>query len=315
MVLSQVSQPKYITALAKVCSSATMGRTRYDEISERTELRCGLWVSRDDIKAYRTENSPFILTNEMQGHPIEVKPGGYSSIKWTPTAGTPITVRFNGLTCALPENQLQSRAVSFTEYGIDILDASGNPLRRYNTEATIPRSSLRPKSDKRIQQLWEAVRSELGHEIEHSTPFRSSLTLMRQGVGPLPSNAVEEDPKQNRPPNIEDANYLIYHFLNERFSQSGIFRTISRERVPDSTEDLQEFVKFCKRDEYINLPYTSYWLEKLDREAPFIAILARNIRAFRTCEKRAVSTYVEAQKRKWNETKYFIGPREDLRCV
>ncbi|QKX57257.1 uncharacterized protein TRUGW13939_04365 [Talaromyces rugulosus] len=90
-VLSQMSQPLYITTLAKVCNSAIVGRRRFDEISGSTELKCGLWVSRDRIKAYRTENSPFILTNEMQGHPIEVKLEGHSSIKWKTTAGSSIT--------------------------------------------------------------------------------------------------------------------------------------------------------------------------------------------------------------------------------
>jgi hypothetical protein len=58
----------------------------------------------------------------------------------------------------------------------------------------------------------------------------------------------------------------------------------------DSTEDLQESVKFYKRDKLINFPYTPYWLRRLDREALFITILARNIKIYQTYSKKTIST-------------------------
>ncbi|KAL4782839.1 hypothetical protein BJX76DRAFT_368837 [Aspergillus varians] len=227
--LNSIPQPEYFKALARVCNPAGRHKKRYDGITEATELRSGLWVARQEIQAYRTELSP------------RIKPNGEIKIKWLTSGGAKRTLTMESPRCAIPQTGVQSRALSFTEHGIDI------PWEKEPPTATLPRWMFKSKNGQLLQELWRAVRSELGHKT----------------------------PRQNRPPRVHDANFLLYNFLNERFPNGDV----------TSTEDLREFVN-------------AKWLDMLDRPHPFIAILAPNIRAYRSCKTQKTYPY----------TVFYVGP-------
>lgn len=134
----------------------------------------------------------------------------------------------------------------------------------------------------------------------------------RNGVGLVSSSSRTEIPKQNRPPKIKEANYRLYHFLIERFPNSGICHTASREKDPASTEDLKAFVDFCKRKEYSTHPYSAKWLEMLDRPRPLVAILAPNIRVYQSCNKRITYPPSSRPGGHFTEIIFEIGPCEPL---
>lgn len=86
-------------------------------------------------------------------------------------------------------------------------------------------------------------------------------------------------------PKSNDVTFLLVGFLKERFPNGGLFRTASRDKFPDSTEDLQGFVKFCERSEYIGHPNSERWCSLLGRAKPITAVLEPNISLYRDCGK------------------------------
>jgi hypothetical protein len=205
-VLNSIPQPDYLKALSRVCNSTGRRKKRFDGLTEATELRSGLWVPRQEIQAYRAELSPRVQTKDLQGFPIEIKPNGELKIKWLTSTGAKRTLTIEIPRCALPKNGFESSAVSFTEHGIDVLDASGRALRPYEPWenepplATIPRWTFKSKNGQLLQELWEVVRSELGHGIPANRI--TAVPSRRNGVGLVPSNSEVENPRQNKPPRV-----------------------------------------------------------------------------------------------------------------
>ena len=220
-LLSKVPGHTYMEALARVCNSIGRHKKRFDAITVRTEVQSGLWVPRKVIQAYRAELSPRVETEDMQGFPVEIKPNGVIKIKWLTQAGIQKTVTIDGLEYAIPQNGFECCSLSFTEHGIDIVDANGGPIRPYEPweksppSATLPRWKFKSKEGQLVQELWEAVRSVLGDNAPADRI--KAVPKKRNGIRLIPSNSTTETPKQDRPPNIKDANYLLYHFLIERF--------------------------------------------------------------------------------------------------
>lgn len=312
-VIDSLPQSDYLKALGRVCKKTSRRKRRYDGIGEKTEMRSGLWVSRKDIQARRVELSPRVKTKDLQGFPVEIKPNSEIKIKWLTSGGRERTLTVESPRCAVPQNGRQTRAISFTEHGIDIVDANGVALRpcepweKEPPKATLPRWAFKSKNGQLLQELWESVRSELRLSIP-SDRIRG-LPPRINGVGLVPSNSATETPRQNKPPRVQDANFLLYNFLNERFPSGGVFRTISRAKDKTSTEDLQEFVKFCRRPQNVHHPYSAKWLNMLDRPRPFIAILAPNIRAYMRCEIQKTYPYISGSSRHFTETVFHLGPR------
>ena len=106
---------------------------------------------------------------------------------------------FNNICCATPQTGQQSRAISFNEHGVDIVDASGTPMRPYEpwerepSLATLPRWAFKSKDGQELQELWEAVRSKLGYE--RPADRIQGVPKKRNGVGLVPSNSQTELPK------------------------------------------------------------------------------------------------------------------------
>lgn len=157
----------------------------------------------------------------MQGFPVEIKPNGVIKVKWLTREGLKRTVTIDGLGYAIPQNGLECRFLSFTEHGIDTVDVSGRPIRPYEPweksapHATMSRWKFKSKEGQLLQELWEAVRSVFGYHP--SADHIEAVPKQRNGVELVPSSSRTEIPKQNRPPKIKDVNYLLYHFLIERF--------------------------------------------------------------------------------------------------
>lgn len=126
----------------------------------------------------------------------------------------------------------------------------------------------------------------------------------------LSGNSTKEIPQQNRPPFENDANFLLVNFLDERFPDGGVFRTAPKEKVPDSTQDLQAFVEFCRRPDYINHPYASQWLGMMERDTPQVATLGKNLQIYRSCTTERYNGWQPHLYKMVGETRFHIGPRK-----
>ena len=236
-------------------------------------IRCGLWVQREALtSSVAFYPTPFITAEEMQGYPIGVKDDGEFRIRWKDPDGSNRSLLLNAQ-FAISKTSRDLRALCFTEHGLDIVDAAGNPLRPRKTWsgvvplASIPRSRFAAtQPGQALEDLWLAVLKHDKHTIikTDSENEKSSHHWGPAGVKMIPTLARKEIPPQNRPPKQNDANFLLVKFINKRFPDGGIFRTAPRAKVPDSTEDLQAFVEFCRTPEYRHHPYSAKWCAILD---------------------------------------------------
>ena len=81
-----------------------------------------------------------------------------------------------------------------------------------------------------------------------------------------------------------------------------------REKVLNSTEDLQAFVEFCRRPEYVNHPYSSKWCALLDRDQPVVRDLGKNFQILRECEIRRTNEHQSHLGKNVGEVTYNLGP-------
>lgn len=289
-----------------------------DNICEEAVIKCGFWVQKRFTKnSTSLFPSRYLTAKEMQGHPIGVKDDGVFVLRWKHPSGSDksltLTARF-----AAPQSSRDSRALSFTEHGIDIVDASGNPLRSLSvwdggaSKASIPKTSFlsRPPGQLLVD-LWMAVRQECGHILDEKEAIQGRREWGVKGQKILSTKATKEQiSQQNCPPLVNDANFLLFTFLNERFPDGGIFRTASKEKILDSTEDLQAFVKFCRTPDYITHPYASEWIGSLERDAPLVAVLGKNIQLHRTCNTERYNGWQPHLKKMVGEVRFEIGPKK-----
>jgi hypothetical protein len=103
------------------------------DVTSEAVIKCGFWVQKRVPKRSVTlYPSPFITAKEMQGYPIGIKDDGDLRINWKHPSGTNMCLLLSAR-FAVPKSSRESRALSFTEYGLDIVDASGDPLRSLHT--------------------------------------------------------------------------------------------------------------------------------------------------------------------------------------
>lgn len=322
-ILSQLADCDYLQAL--ICDSqrppwyplpSTEAPVK-DNMCEAV-IKCGFWVQKKITKnSTSLFPSRYLTAKEMQGHPIGVKDDGTFVLRWKHPGGSnkslTLTARF-----AAPQSSRDSRALSFTEQGFDIVDASGSPLRslsvwdRGASKASIPRTSFlsRPPGQLLVD-LWVAVRQECGHVIDEKEAIQGKREWGVKGQKILSLKATKEQiAQQNCPPLVNDANFLLFTFLNERFPDGGIFRTASKEKILDSTEDLQAFVEFCQAPDYITHPYASEWIGSLERDIPLVAVLGKNIQLHRTCNTVRYNRWQPHLKKMVGEVRFEIGPKK-----
>lgn len=123
-------------------------------------LQCGLWIHKKlpdgvaEDKSLIKNHFPDapIPTGEMQGHNIGIRVDrGRFTVRWKCNDGTNVNLR---LTCALavPRSPYDIRAISFTEHGIDIVDASGTPFRRTFKSGRVDNASIPCATFESIEQ-------------------------------------------------------------------------------------------------------------------------------------------------------------------
>lgn len=188
-----------------------------------------------------------------------------------------------------PRGNRDSRASSFTKLGIDIVEAKGEKFRSSNTwnegssQASFPKSEFNSRpSGLLLQDLWATVRQECGDEVTKAGLTKTRKEWEAPGQKCLSSNAtMEQIRRQNYSPLDNDANFLLVAFQDERFSYGGIPRTTPNAKLEDSTEDLQAFIRFCKRQEF-SYPsrYSSIWVGLLDRDTPLVGLFGNNIQVY-----------------------------------
>lgn len=280
-------------------------------------IRCGLWVQRKALKsALPFYPAPFVPFEEMQGHPIGVKDDGELRLRWRHPSGINKTLILSAR-FATSRMSRDLRALSFTEHGLDIVDATGNPLRPRQTwsgsvpQASIPRSTFAATpSGQALKELWLAVLQVNGCGITSTSNLDEATNHSwgPGGVRMLSTRASKEVPPQNRPPERNDANFLLVKFLDERFPNGGVFRTASCAKIPDSTEDLQAFIRFCQTPEYRHHPYSAIWLGILGRDNPIVSVLGKNIQVYRKCETKRYNGWQPHLRKMVGEVRYYLGP-------
>jgi hypothetical protein len=285
-------------------------------------LDCGLWIHRRDpdvaIPRPNRHGRPAQIS-ELPGLNIGINADACSSIRWVRDDNTIAALLLRSPHVAIPQFPQDIRALAFTEYGIDIVDVSGQPFRyapvgRQLPPATIPSTAFaRFNSGDDIYDMWAAVRKDQGHIV----PLRISASddVWEGGKG-MPALAIRSSlvvDKQNRPPKMLDANWLLNKFLDERFPTGGVFRTAPKSRRPDSTEDLQAFLEFLNRPEYHGHPYAEFWISCFpDGEIGKAGWLSQNIVLFRRLRTETIRhTDHKGDLRfdgKFTETLYYLGP-------
>lgn len=300
-VLSKLPADEYVEHLLRAVQPGWVEDTSWMLASTRraaAELRCGLWFHRNKLK---DDGRKVIIVSlfpdyyatayDMQGRAVGVAEScGSMVLRWLRDDGSKVDVRLN-VKPAKPGAKIndQSRFVSFTEEGIDIVDAQGNPLRfQVRTDMLAPASVTRAalagtEGGLMTLELWKAVRRAHDHKVEDDEIVADAQKWdQEKGLKAIARTAKAEKPRQNRPPGTQDANYLLDEFLKQRFPSSGIFRTQSADRLADSTEDLQAFVAFLKTPEFLQHPYQVFWHAALTRSPPDVALLGKNLRVLRS---------------------------------
>jgi len=242
-------------------------------------IKCGFWIQKKLTKnAISLLPSLYVTTREMQGYPIGIKDDGIFVIRWKHPNGENRDLYLSAKFAA-PKSSRDSRTLSFTEFGIDIVDGSGRPLRSSSvwdlsmSKASIPKTSFlgRPPGQL-LLDLWETVCQGRGDDGAEEQFVEESREWGSKGQKMLMRFATKTQiSQQNIPPLENDANYLLKEFLDERFPNGGIFRTAPGEKIPDSTEDLKAFIAFCRRPDYIKHPYSPHWLGMMERDTPLVA--------------------------------------------
>jgi hypothetical protein len=283
---------------------------------KKVVLSCGLWLEKKLIGTEKSGNTYHPVqdtkTKELQGLNVDFNFEGFFSIRWLKDDGSAITFRFKLSTQFIPERRQEVRALSFTEFGIDVVDAGGNAIRGFDPkwipDATIPCSRFdRHSQAQDLWALWTAVRKAHGHPTSRSNAPAVVQWNGGKGVAPLSSLSKTETPKQNRPPHRLDALYLLNESLLERFPAGGTFRSARKESKPDSTEDLQAFVTFLKRPEYSAHPWATFWISCFDNNYKWDNnILGKNLAVLRRV--RIVFTHTRHGMGKVAETSYILGP-------
>ncbi|KAI7473171.1 hypothetical protein KC367_g7946 [Hortaea werneckii] len=92
------------------------------------------------------------------------------------------------------------------------------------------------------------------------------------------------NPAQNRPvPAPEDANFILYEFVNHHFPNGGKFESITEVDMIGGPGHIERFREWIKRTEYRGHPYWTFWLENFDSDKPQTGLLAKNIPLYRFC--------------------------------
>ncbi|KAK5018907.1 hypothetical protein BJ546DRAFT_1099832 [Cryomyces antarcticus] len=304
-VLSKLGDPdEYVQALLAQCpATASTQPLDNSNVLEDAVLRCGLWIHEKNVadkKKLVHGHFPdrFLKTSEIQGHNIGIHEGtGKCQLRWHRTDGSRVTLGlFVGP--ARAKNPTDVRALSFTEHGIDVVDANGKALRTQrkggSEEATIPRKRfLATESGALVLDLWKAVREHLGYPVSEGLSVGPPAAKWSQvkGVKMLSAKAQYENLVQNRPVQRQDANYLLNEFLLERFTDGGTFHCQDNTRSPDSLTDLQAFVVFLRRPEWSEHPFSGVWINHLDKKHPNIAMLSKNLEVLRSCIEEDTQAY------------------------
>lgn len=296
-------------------------------------MKCGLWfhshrLSESGERLFIHHRFPdyYSTAYDMQGRSVGVNEGsGDIKLRWKKDDGSKAIVCLK-VKPAIPGAgaNTQSRSVSFTEHGIDIVDAQGNPFRFQVRQdlvapASVPRNALAGidlRSGPLALELWKAVRSAHGYQVEEEKEVHEAKDWgLVKGVTAIARNATQEKPKQNRSPHPLDALYPLDEFLKQRFPNGGVFRTAAADRIEGSTEDLQAFAVFLEQPEWCKHPFYDFWHTALTRVPADVALLGKNLMILRSCRQektrpysKLVEHYENSQDRCVRESVYHIGP-------
>lgn len=311
-VLNRLPRAQYIDHLLRAIQPAWAEDTSWMDATEKRHaaiLRCGVWFHRQKKDTTKTKSwYPDVYTSayDMQGRQVGVGTTGAIRLYWRKDDGTNWAVQIRVKLAIPPPGQLHaSRSIHFTRHGIDVREADGTAFRNYTArtdteaKASIPVNLLAGTKGafntsvggQATLDLWKAVRLARGKVVPQDVVAKEAKEWkVPKGVAGISRNATTEKPRQNRPPVEGDANYPLSVWLDERFPNGGTLRTISANRLPDSTEDLQHLIAFLRLPAWINHPHVSDWLlPNLERESgggPDIALLEKNIRILRATEKK-----------------------------
>ncbi|KAF7195293.1 hypothetical protein HII31_03499 [Pseudocercospora fuligena] len=326
-VLTTVPVDDYVKHLVRAILPEWKDEEWMNSSEKKTEalLACGVFFQKSDkddervraLKRYYPDQ--WASAYDIQSRLVGVANNGEIRIRWQRDDGTKVSVKVRSKR-AIPEEgeRLALRTIHFTEHGIDILNAKNEPFRRFynNTgkydEATFPKATLPGNiGGPVVMELWKAVCQAHGIDISEEPEFVPEVWACQPGVTGIGKNATTEKPLQNRPPKEGDALYPLQAWLDERFPNGGTLHTISAERLPDSTEDLQHFVGFLKSQKWLKHPHVeSFWLPKLEQLTPDGTTLEKNIRILRgtAIKKRQQRKSGPGANVQVKETYYIVGP-------
>ena len=264
--------------------------TSDDWIEDKTARRkaavnAGLWVvEQESDEDNQSGSSPsyedFISPRECQGRLLKSDSTGKVLVRYRNEDGDDVTAKLSSHSIVPKDGR--SRFMFFTELGIDILGGKGEQLRPKlvgGTNAGVTFTIRSFANDPAVVDLWKAGCA--AHNISVAAMEEVPTDARewgRAGVRMLNPRANKEGPVQNRPPEQEDANWLLQQFIEatDHLDGGGSFRTAGTDKFADSTDDMQNFGAFLRQPEYINHPYTKEWLAYLDNKNG-VQVLGKNL--------------------------------------
>jgi len=179
-----------------------------------------------EVRPRRLFQDEWRPTEAMQGHNIGIRDTkGKFILRWKKSANESISLRLNAPMNPVPMSGNETSAVSFTPFGLDIVDAARNAfLPKDSAQASIPREHfLSTESETDLVELWTAVSKHLQLDVKVTKP-RQDIVWDGRGMDRSAHNSKTEKPLQNRPPGRFDALFLLNKLLKERPPDGGIFR-------------------------------------------------------------------------------------------
>ena len=127
----------------------------------------------------------------------------------------------------VPKAGDEIRTISFTIHGLDIVGADGTAFRPKRGGAAAAASITRDhflstEAGQILVDLWQAVLTGKGIDWCTSSinPAAKDCGTIK-GVDRVRARTNTGRPRQNRPPDPSNANYLLNEFIIERFLQGG----------------------------------------------------------------------------------------------
>ncbi|KAL3608600.1 hypothetical protein FPOAC2_03603 [Fusarium poae] len=202
----------------------------------------------------KTGSTSTIDLSHIDGHNVEVSQRGQIRLSYKSINNQTVTAEFKFGPSVAPLEKGDARTIHFTEHGIDLRTPTGFTLRvpAYNSACTLPLSVMKGREAGRaFVSLWEIIRGRDAAVAASPRPLGASVTdtsdypeaLRASPIGDKGAKPPSKHPGTVRPPNQNDALWLLGRYIDLRLPRGGDFWTGSKDDFPQGTDDVTGFIE------------------------------------------------------------------------